>query len=95
MINDIKLDGLVPGMNPKKSDTKASETARSAQSADITISNQLKTLVQVLAAHDDIPDESARVSQMKQQIENNNYRVDFDALSEKLVHHLFSKSNGL
>ena len=49
----------------------------------------------MLISHEELPDEAARVMQMQQQVEKNNYHVDFDALSEKLVHHLFSKTNGI
>ena len=95
MINDIKLDGLNPGINPKKSDISPREAASTAKNADITISNHLNKMVNMLVSHEELPDETARVMQMKQQIEKNDYHVDFDALSEKLVHHLFTKANGI
>jgi anti-sigma28 factor (negative regulator of flagellin synthesis) len=95
MINDIKLDSMMPGFNQKKTELPVRESQNSSQKEDVTISNHLNTLVNLMAGADDVPDDSARVMQMKQQIEKNNYHVDFDALSEKLVHQLFSKNKGI
>ena len=95
MINDIKLDGLTPGFNQKKTELPVRETNNSSQKEDVTISNHLNKMVNMMAGTDEVPDDSVRVMQMKQQIEKNNYHVDFDALSEKLVHQLFSQNKGI
>jgi anti-sigma28 factor (negative regulator of flagellin synthesis) len=95
MINDIKLDGLTPGFNQQKTDLPVRETQNSSQIEDVTISNHLNKMVSLMAETDEVPDDSARVMQMKQQIEKNNYHVDFDALSEKMVHQLFSNNKGI
>ena len=89
MINDIKMNMLSITDAPKVNHD-AREVTKKAQNDSITISNHLDTMVHMMASDTPEPAESTRVQAVKNQIESGNYHVDTDALSEKLVHHLFN-----
>ena len=88
MINDIKLDKLGITDSPRiRQDVQKS--AVSEKTDGIVIGKSLDKMVAFLATDEEIPGDAERVKAMKNRVETNNYRVDVDALSDKLVHHLF------
>jgi flagellar biosynthesis anti-sigma factor FlgM len=94
MINDIKLDSLGNSQSPKKPSDQTQATVQT-KTESITVSDNLSNIASTMIADVEIPQDNARVLDMKNQIESGNYRVDTDALSEKLVQTIFSKSNGI
>jgi anti-sigma28 factor (negative regulator of flagellin synthesis) len=90
-MNDIKIDKISSPETPRVRQD-APKIAVSTKTDGIVISDHLGKMVTFLAQNDESPKELERVKAMKNRIEANNYSVDVDALSDKLVHHLY---NGL
>ena len=89
MINDIKLDKLALPESPKvRHEAQKSVTVEKTEG--IVIGKSLDKMVSFLQTTEEMPGEAERVKAMKNRIENHDYRVDTDALSEKLVHHLIN-----
>ena len=49
----------------------------------------------MIVADEEVPQNDASVSAMKLRIQSGDYKVDKDALADKLTNTLFSKTNGI
>lgn len=88
MINDIKMDSLGVQTAPTAGSQNTAQPAVStAKQAGVTVTNQLDKLHQILASSSDelSAKDSNAVNDMKLRIQNNQYKVDFNALSDKLI----------
>ncbi|MDR3476571.1 MAG: flagellar biosynthesis anti-sigma factor FlgM [Gammaproteobacteria bacterium] len=89
-MNDIKIDKVNTPESPRVR-LDAPKVNVATKTDGIVISQHLDKMVAFLAeTNEAAPKEAERVKAMKNRIETNNYRVDVDALSDKLVHHLFN-----
>lgn len=89
MINDIKLDKIGFSETPKVRQDAPTKVLPE-KTDGITISNHLTKMVDMLSPENADTNAAEQVKAMKKRIESNNYTVDLDALSGKLVHHLFN-----
>ena len=94
MSSEIKLDGFSSGSlgAGKVSDVShpvnqdPSNQPGNVQSEDVTVTNHLNKLVSLLKTSDETGvSENSAVSAMKSRIQNNQYSIDFNALSDKLL----------
>ncbi len=90
MIKDIKLAGIVPA-TPKSSFNGPEKSAQSTTQEGVTISTGLSRHINSLLAENSMPDENARVAEMKHRIESNNYSIDTDKLAKKIFQDMFAK----
>lgn len=64
------------------------------QSDDVVVTNHLSKLVDLVSAAGEMPDENARVMEMKQRIKSGDYTVNIPVLSDKLLANGVLKSIG-
>lgn len=86
MVNEIKLDK--PSMMPaslQQTSTNKTQPIESKREDDVTVTNQLGQLINLLGKEDIVPDESARIAATRQLIESGQYQVNVNTLSEKLL----------
>lgn len=95
-MNDIKLDNIggqkisTESARPDKATVTSNQPVSDVQPQEgITVTSHLTKLVSLLNPTELMPNEDARVSAIKNQIQSGNYKVDINALSDKLL------SNGL
>lgn len=91
-MDDMKISGgSVPltngNVDPQKRANNETTTPPTSfiQQEGITISNHLSKLMGLVSAGESIPDDSSRVMDMKRKIQANEYSIDFNALSDKLI----------
>lgn len=89
MINDIKMDKVhVPQVQGAKI-SNGKQPVADGQQEGVTVTNHLNSLVKLLADSSDgqpsSHSNSAAVADIKNKIQSNQYKVDFNALSEKLL----------
>ncbi len=86
MVDHIKLDKMGVLLTPEKiTQQPAKRAADSTAEEGVAVTNQLGKLVGLLTAHEQMPDEQAKVMAVKSQIEAGTYKIDIHALSEKLL----------
>ncbi|MEO8400442.1 MAG: flagellar biosynthesis anti-sigma factor FlgM [Gammaproteobacteria bacterium] len=86
MANDIKIDSMGASVAPNKLQaTPISRQAEQPKEEGVTVTNHLSKLVKLLSADEYAPDENARVMATKSLVEKGQYKVDVNALSEKLL----------
>jgi anti-sigma28 factor (negative regulator of flagellin synthesis) len=87
-MNEIKFDNIENYrhiLNTKaKADIKPKETSINGNAKDEGISVNLSSFIQEAASETSLAD-NARVSEMKQRIQSNNYQMNTDALAQKLL----------
>lgn len=88
MVNEIKLDGInsyhvIDKSAEKKPQTEPTVLSKN-ESEDITVTNRLNDLIKSANSYED-PVSQTKLAEIKSRIEHNNYHVDFDQLSEKLM----------
>lgn len=89
-MNDIKLNGIA-ATNPSKLERKEPNTAQrlhvqnqTIDKDDVTVSNQLGNMANTMVASTTQPDNSQRILELKQLINNNQYPINLQGISEKL-----------
>ncbi|MFZ2314650.1 MAG: flagellar biosynthesis anti-sigma factor FlgM [Gammaproteobacteria bacterium] len=90
-MNEIRFDKAIPLVDSTKIQLDRNKSSQSTASSDITISNQLGSLINSAALSDDIISENEHVKAMKNRIESGNYQIDSDKLAKALTHHVFGK----
>jgi anti-sigma28 factor (negative regulator of flagellin synthesis) len=90
MIEKIDLEGLTPSAGPKKK--AAAKETPAKNSPDIAISSHIREVVTTLVAENKESPEMDRVKAIKSMIDSNQYKIDADALAQKLYRSLFSKN---
>ncbi len=89
MANEIKLDGVHHTTALANSLNKARvKPTHGLVPEDLKVSNHLGHIVSTLVAQNQMPDNHARVQALKQQVQNNQYRIDYEKLADKLAHTL-------
>jgi anti-sigma28 factor (negative regulator of flagellin synthesis) len=85
MVNEIKMDKISAyGVeNPLEPKTKQEVSAQGV-SEGVVISQQLNELVKLISTYEE-PINQNRVNDLKYQIKHNDYIVNFDSLSHKLL----------
>lgn len=85
-MNEIKLDTMGVPLTPRKIENNAVKTeTASSQPEAVSVTNHMSKLVSLLSDNHSIPEESARVLDMKQRIQTGEYKVDMDKLSDTLL----------
>lgn len=93
-MEDMKISrGNVPLSNgnvdqtQKQANDSATPSTAFIQQEGITISNHLNKLMGLISVDESIPDDAAasRMMEIKRQIQSNQYTIDFNALSDKLI----------
>ncbi len=86
MVNEIKLDKpIVPASPLQPAPAAKLLTSESTREEDVTVTNHLGKLINLLGKDDTASDESARVASTRHLIESGQYQVDVNTLSEKLL----------
>jgi len=87
MVNEIKLDKSGVNLTPASSIQQPvkQQTAAVTRDEDVTVTNHLSKLINLLGKDEATPEDSARVTATKRLIESGQYVVDVNTLSEKLL----------
>ena len=95
MVTEVKLEGLQVLTNAQsiQQHKKKAETVE-ANTGDVTVSNQLSSMISSLSIQDEAGSDAERVRSMQQSVQNGQYRVDVDALANKLYHQLIPTKTG-
>lgn len=95
MVTEVKLEGLQVLTNAqsiqqhkKKAETVATNTG------DVTVSNQLSSVISSLSIDTEATSEAERVRAAQQSVQSGQYRVDVDQLAQKLYHQLIPTKTG-
>ncbi len=88
MVNEIKLGNINTQYIKENLEQKNKSTVNSQSSEDVTVTNQLNDLIKTVNTYDE-PIHQSKLNAIKQEIQRNDYQVDFDKLSDKLL------SNGI
>ena len=85
-MDEIKVSKVAGNLPPAKSQQPVvKQDIKHAQTEAVTVTNHMSKLVNLLGADEASSDENARVSAVKKLIDSDQYVVDFNALSEKLL----------
>lgn len=85
-MSDIKIDQLGTYINtPKTTQAATQQQNEQAKSMDVTVTNHLSKLVNLLGREEAMPEETARVLATKRLVDSGHYQVDVNSLSEKLL----------
>lgn len=90
-MNEIRFDKALPLVDSTKIQLDRNKSTKTTGSSEITISNQLGSLINSAALADDTTSENERVKAMKNRIESGNYQIESDKLAKALTHHVFGK----
>ncbi len=92
MVNEIKLDGVttLPAMKITKKQEVGNKTNPETNEEELTVN--LSSLSNIMVAETS-PQEQARIIEVKQLIENKNYPINLDLLTNRLAP-LFLKKIG-
>jgi len=88
MVNEIKLDKsiLMPATSLQQAPThKPTQVLESTPEEDVTVTNHLNQLINLLGKEDTAPGESARVAATRRLVETGQYQVNVNTLSEKIL----------
>ncbi len=92
MVNEIKIDKSITDYTPKippKQDTHK-PTVFLKEKSEIKVTNHLRNLVNLLVSEEFPPEDTTKVKEMKRRIDANDYQIDLDALSSKLLNMMSS-----
>ena len=94
-MDEIKFDKVNTPLTHGKIQQNIPQAATDAKEEGVVVTNHLSQLVGLLGTEDHMPDESARVADMKRRIQSNDYSVDIGALSEKLLNSGVLRTSGV
>lgn len=96
MANDIKLEGMAPvsAAKPVQKPAARPNNNQMTRENDVTLSPHLSYLVEKLASDSSASTSAERILALRHQIENNEYKVDLDALASKLARTLLTRNPG-
>jgi anti-sigma28 factor (negative regulator of flagellin synthesis) len=87
MGNEIKFDAIKPAVLLKSNHKDAKPASSQPTKVDEeSVTNNLGTIVNKLLAENSVPQPSPRVMELKAQVANQQYKVDFDKLAARLTH---------
>lgn len=86
-MNEINLDKIEIHMPTNHVPAKPDQPTVMTQTEDITVTNNLNNLIQLIHSEDmaEAAPNQSRVMAMMHQMENHEYKIDLDQLAEKLL----------
>jgi anti-sigma28 factor (negative regulator of flagellin synthesis) len=84
MDNRIDINKIAMALTDRKITQKAPEKQPAAQEESVSVTNHLDKWVTLLAS-EGLPEPNTRILDLKNRIEANEYKVDVNALSDKLI----------
>ena len=96
MVTEVKLEGLQVLTNTQsiQQQKKKADTVVTNSTGDVTVSNQLSSMISSLSLDEEASHDAERVRAAQQRIQNGQYHVDMDALAAKLYHQLIPTKTG-
>lgn len=93
MVNDIKLQTLGNATPLAKPLPNEANHHKTAHTEEVTITNELKSLASNLLSVSDNTNNNQKVLELKQQIDQHQYKIDLDALAKKMLKTLILDKN--
>jgi len=85
MVNEIKMDKINTYYSPENpSPNNNQSVTETVKQADVSVTNQLNDMVKLINTYQE-PVSAAALGEIKYQIQQGQYQVNFDKLSEKLL----------
>jgi len=85
MVNEVKLNNINPYYSKENyTDPQNKPVTQDSQAEEVAITNHLDELIKSVNSYEE-PMSGAALDNIKYQVQHNEYKVDFDKLSEKLL----------
>lgn len=94
MVDNVKLDKISTYLTPQMTENKVKTALEEpAKSQDVAVTSHLNDLLKKVSSIEE-PQNASALSDIKYKIQHNEYKIDLDQLSDKLLGSGILTSNG-